>query len=126
MVFGNENEGLATPVRFVKGVGEARAEQLARMNILSVGDLLLTLPRRYEDRRFFARLSSLRSGETATVKAPIAACAWVRPRYGKSYFEAALSDGSGARSAADATSYAVWLFFFEGLWSMVFCVMLHP
>lgn len=36
-----------------------------------------------------------------------------------------LSDGSGARSAADATSYAVWLFFFEGLWSMVFCMMLR-
>ena len=90
-----DNGGLSTPVRFVKGVGEARAEQLARLNILTVGDLLLTLPRRYEDRRFFARISTLRSGETVTVKAPIAACAWVRPRYGKSYFEAALSDGSG-------------------------------
>ena len=95
MVHDNDNGGLSTPVRFVKGVGEARAEQLARLNILTVGDLLLTLPRRYEDRRFFVRLSALRSGETSTVKAPIAACAWVRPRYGKAYFEAALSDGSG-------------------------------
>ena len=37
-------------MRFARGVGEARAAQLARMNIFTVGHLLLTLPRRYEDR----------------------------------------------------------------------------
>lgn len=36
-----------------------------------------------------------------------------------------LTDGSGARSAVDATSYAVWLFLFEGLWSLVFCILLR-
>lgn len=36
-----------------------------------------------------------------------------------------LTDGSGARSAVDATSYAVWLFLFEGLWSFLFCVLLR-
>lgn len=36
-----------------------------------------------------------------------------------------LTDGSGARSAADAVSYAVWLFMAEGTWSLVFCVLLR-
>lgn len=36
-----------------------------------------------------------------------------------------LTDGSGARSAANATSYAVWLFLLEGIWSMIFCIFLR-
>lgn len=36
-----------------------------------------------------------------------------------------ISDGSGARSTVDATSYAVWLFVLEGIWSMFFCIMLR-
>lgn len=36
-----------------------------------------------------------------------------------------LTDGSGARSAADATSYAVWLFMGDGLWSLIFCIALR-
>jgi drug/metabolite transporter (DMT)-like permease len=36
-----------------------------------------------------------------------------------------LTDGSGARSAADATSYAVWLFLCEGVWSLAFCIALR-
>ena len=36
-----------------------------------------------------------------------------------------LTDGSGARSAVDAASYAVWLFLGEGIWSLAFCVMLR-
>lgn len=36
-----------------------------------------------------------------------------------------LADGTGARSAADATSYAVWLFMLEGAWSMIFALWLR-
>jgi len=36
-----------------------------------------------------------------------------------------LTDGSGARSAANAASYAAWLFAGEGLWSLGFCLMLR-
>ncbi len=84
--------GLETPVRYVKGVGEARAEQLARLGISTVGDLLLTLPRRYEDRRHFRRLADVRSGETVLVRGTIMSCGWVRPRFGKGFFEALLKD----------------------------------
>ncbi|MBU0678908.1 MAG: ATP-dependent DNA helicase RecG [Verrucomicrobia bacterium] len=94
----NENnyaKGLATPVRYVKGVGERRAEQLARLDIHTVGDLLYTLPRRYEDRTQFTRISQLQSGDFATISCAVKACDWVKSRYGKPYFEAMVSDGSG-------------------------------
>ena len=87
--------GLATPIRYVKGVGEIRAEQLARLDISTVGDLLLTLPQRYDDRRQFVPIGSLRGGETATVRGTITSCGWVAARYGKGFFEALLRDDSG-------------------------------
>ncbi len=87
--------GLATPIRFLKGVGEVRAELLGRLNIQTVGDLLLTLPRRYEDRREFKPIASLQSGESVTVQGSIISCGWVRPRFGLGFFEAILKDGSG-------------------------------
>ncbi|KQZ14505.1 hypothetical protein ASD44_10805 [Mesorhizobium sp. Root554] len=36
-----------------------------------------------------------------------------------------LSDGSGARAAETASSYAVWLFFCDGLWSLGLCLILR-
>jgi ATP-dependent DNA helicase RecG len=40
-----------TPIRFLAGVGPARAERLAGEGFAHAGDLLLHLPARYEDRR---------------------------------------------------------------------------
>ena len=40
-----------TPLRFLRGVGPRRAEQLAEAGLATVDDLLFLLPRRYEDRR---------------------------------------------------------------------------
>ncbi|HTV67856.1 MAG TPA: EamA family transporter [Rhizobiaceae bacterium] len=36
-----------------------------------------------------------------------------------------LTDGSGARLASSATSYAVWLFISDGLWSLILCLFLR-
>ncbi|MCU0621880.1 MAG: hypothetical protein MUC69_10275, partial [Gemmatimonadales bacterium] len=38
-----------TPIQFLKGVGERRAEQLARLGITTALDLLWHLPHRYLD-----------------------------------------------------------------------------
>ncbi|MBZ0089865.1 MAG: DNA helicase RecG, partial [Thermoanaerobaculia bacterium] len=40
-----------TPVRFLRGVGPQRAEELGRAGFHTVADLLFHLPIRYEDRR---------------------------------------------------------------------------
>jgi ATP-dependent DNA helicase RecG len=58
---------LATPVKYVKGVGPRIADVLAGKGIHTVGDLLHYLPFRYEDRLNPRGISELRPGEMATV-----------------------------------------------------------
>jgi len=91
----HEQQGLETPVRYVRGVGEVRAQQLERLDIHTAGDLLLTLPRRYEDRRRLDRIADLRAGQVARVAGHITAAGWVPARYNRGFFEAVLQDGSG-------------------------------
>ncbi len=40
---------IETPIQYLKGVGEKRAEQLNKLGIRTVGDLLSHFPRQYED-----------------------------------------------------------------------------
>ncbi len=87
---------LDTPVRFVKGVGEVRAAQLARMEIATVRDLLFTLPRRYEDRRILTPLRQLQAGQWFTAAGQIRSMAWQQPRFGRGYVEALLVDDTGS------------------------------
>ena len=67
-------------------------------------------------------LMSLRGGGLGTFGGRAVAYALITSLFVASY---TLADGSGARSAADATSYAVWLFLLEGLWSLAFAFMLR-
>jgi ATP-dependent DNA helicase RecG len=62
---------LATPVKYVKGVGPRIAEILAGKGIHTVGDLLYYLPFRYEDRLNPRGISELRPGEMATIVAEV-------------------------------------------------------
>ena len=58
---------LSTPLQFVKGVGPRRAADLERVGLLTVEDLLLRFPLRYEDRAALLPIARLRPGTTATV-----------------------------------------------------------
>jgi ATP-dependent DNA helicase RecG len=58
---------LATPLRFVRGVGPRRAADLERAGLAVVEDLLLRFPLRYEDRAALATIGSLRPGQPATI-----------------------------------------------------------
>jgi ATP-dependent DNA helicase RecG len=60
----------AIPVEQVRGVGEAKARDLASFGIFSVGQLLEMFPARYEDFRI-RELSETPDGEKATVSAVI-------------------------------------------------------
>lgn len=65
-------KGPDTPVQFVKGVGPELAKQLAKLGILSVGELLAHYPRRYEDRTHLPPINTLRPGQHATVRGLLA------------------------------------------------------
>ena len=54
---------LNSPVKFLKGVGPKRAQQLAKFGLATVEDLLFHLPFRYEDRRRIRKLAHAVLGE---------------------------------------------------------------
>ena len=58
---------LRTPVQYVKGIGPRLAESLGAKGIVTVEDLLLRLPFRYEDRGHPVLFSDLKPGEMASV-----------------------------------------------------------
>ncbi|MCS6772182.1 MAG: ATP-dependent DNA helicase RecG [Kiritimatiellae bacterium] len=85
----------STPVQYLKGVGANRAALLARLDIHTVRDLLLTLPRRYEDRRTFRPLRDLQHGEWAAVHVQVSRADWKSIGAGKGHFDAIVSDATG-------------------------------
>jgi ATP-dependent DNA helicase RecG len=66
-----EHIELESPVRFLKGVGPARAGKLAKLGIETVEDLLWHFPRRYEDRRELTSLASLEQGKYHSILARV-------------------------------------------------------
>lgn len=64
---------LTTDVRYIKGIGEQRAKALQKLNISTLRDLISYFPRAYEDRRIICRICDLRPGESACVRAMVAA-----------------------------------------------------
>lgn len=86
---------LATPLEELRGIGAERAAQLARMKLVTVGDLLLHRPRRYEDRRHFIPIAQIKLGEAATVRGHVVALGLKKYRRGaKSVFELIVDDGT--------------------------------
>ncbi|MCK4602018.1 MAG: DEAD/DEAH box helicase, partial [Phycisphaerae bacterium] len=86
---------LDTPVRYVKGVGPARAKQLAELGIETVEDLLTHFPRRFDLRRQAQPIETLRGDEqTATVAGEVIEAN--EQRFGRRpYFQCSLDDGTG-------------------------------
>ena len=85
---------LDTPVQYVKGVGPVRAEQLARLGIRTVEDLLTHFPRRFDLRPEAQPIASLSPDRPATVAGEVSA---VREKpFGKAPFlQCTLGDDSG-------------------------------
>ncbi len=85
---------LDTPIQYVKGVGPARAEQLAALGVRSLEDLLMYFPRRYDLRPQIQPISTIRGNEeAATVAGEVKDLD--EKRFGpKPYLQIVLDDGS--------------------------------
>lgn len=59
---------LNTDIRFIKGVGEKRANAFNRMSVFNLWDLLYFFPRGYEDRRSIKNISDIKDGDECCVK----------------------------------------------------------
>ncbi len=90
-----------TPLKFVKGVGPARAEMLETKGLVTVEDLLAYAPFRYEDRTNVKTIAQLAPGEMATVIAEVQS-AHLRGfrRRNLGLFEAIFKDSSKERLLA--------------------------
>jgi ATP-dependent DNA helicase RecG len=84
-----------TPVQFLKGVGEKRAEQLARLGIATALDLAWHLPHRYLDASSLTPLASARVGEEIAAVGRVVATRTLPTRKGLRIFHAVLRDDSG-------------------------------
>ena len=58
---------LTTDIRYIKGIGEKRAEALGRLGIRTLGDLLCYFPRDYEDRTAVRPIAELLPDEKDAV-----------------------------------------------------------
>jgi len=89
------------PVQYLKGVGPQRARLLSRLGIVSVGDLLYHIPRRYEDRTLYRPVKAYQDGELAAAEGEVVAVQETRARSGITVLRAALRNQWGI-------FYAVW------------------
>ncbi|MES2307105.1 MAG: ATP-dependent DNA helicase RecG [Gemmatimonadota bacterium] len=89
-----------TPVQFLKGIGEKRAEALARLGVLSAQDLLLHLPHRYLDASTVTPLAKAKVGEDVACIGTVVSKGILPTRKGLRIFHAVLKDASGVLECA--------------------------
>ncbi|MFH2067875.1 MAG: ATP-dependent DNA helicase RecG [Candidatus Omnitrophota bacterium] len=82
-------------VRYIKGVGQKRAEILQKVGIENFFDLLYYFPRRYEDRNRIGKISQAVPGENVTVRAEVLTAGQKNGYRGKRIFTVAVNDGTG-------------------------------
>ena len=86
---------LLTPVTYLKGVGPRRAELLAKLGITTAGDLLMHVPRRYEDATTVLPVARAQPGQDVTVLGRVISKGVIPTRRGLRIFQAVIQDASG-------------------------------
>jgi len=85
---------LDSEVQYVKGVGPRRSALLKSRNIHTVEDLLLHIPRAYQDRANFVRLDSLKIGQDVAVQAKVYRSRTIQTRTRGRVLDVILTDGT--------------------------------
>lgn len=83
-------------IRYLKGIGEKRAELFQKLGIFTVEDLLYHLPRGYEDRTDIREIADLNEGESVCVRvSPAGGIRSFRARTGARVTQVSMTDGTG-------------------------------
>ena len=88
-------------ITVLKGVGKQRAADLAKLGIVTVGDLLGHYPYRYEDRSQLKPLRDMKEGDTETVSGIILQAQDIYPRRGLKILRVSIR-------CADGNAVLVW------------------
>lgn len=86
---------LATEVTYVKGVGPKMAELLEKIGVVTVGDLISLLPRRWEDRTRIVTAATADEGDTVVVRGTLGRLNAREPRKGMSIVTCPLYTSDG-------------------------------
>lgn len=86
---------LLQPVVELRGVGVKRAEQLAKLGVQTINDLLFHFPRRYDDYTDLAPLHRLAIGQQVAAIGTVHKVTELMSRHKKPYLQVVLDDGSG-------------------------------
>ncbi len=90
------NDLLSADIRYLKGIGEKKAEYFRRLKISTVGDLLTFYPRAYEDWQSVLPINDAPLDTAVAVKAVIIAKPFpVKARSGKIMYKTSATDGKG-------------------------------
>ncbi len=63
---------LQSDIRYLKGIGEKKAQAFQKLGVFTLYDLLCYFPRRYEDRSVYKPIALTESGETVCIRALVA------------------------------------------------------
>ncbi|MEX0729592.1 MAG: ATP-dependent DNA helicase RecG [Aquisalimonadaceae bacterium] len=94
MTKSERDSGLQQPVTDLRGVGDRLAGRLAKLGILTVQDMMLHLPHRYEDRTRRVPIGTLRPGDSALIRGTVALTEAVGR--GNQRLLCRISDGTGS------------------------------
>ncbi len=86
---------LETPIQYVPRIGPSYAAKLAKLGINTVEDLLWYFPFRYDNFQITSTISSVRAGETITVKGTVLSSSNVFTKNGKKLTMVKFADESG-------------------------------
>ncbi|MDP2912459.1 MAG: ATP-dependent DNA helicase RecG [Candidatus Omnitrophota bacterium] len=90
-----KNDILNTSIRYFKGVGPKKLEQLMKLGIGKAEDILYYLPARYEDRSNFIAIKDLKAGASQTIKGDIITMGNHITKTGARIFQIVLTDQTG-------------------------------
>jgi ATP-dependent DNA helicase RecG len=89
-----------TPIQFLKGVGERRADAFRRMGVRTAGDLAYHIPHRYEDASTITPIKNVEPGNDVTVVGQVISKGVLPTRKGLRIFQAVIKDGTGMIEAS--------------------------
>ena len=100
---------LGTNVRYIKGIGEARAAALEKLGITTLGDLIAYFPRGYEDRTAVRPIRELTAGECVCVRGMVAADPTPRRiAGGRTLVKTRVVDDSGSMDLVFFSTPSIW------------------
>ncbi|MBN1427205.1 MAG: ATP-dependent DNA helicase RecG [Anaerolineae bacterium] len=92
----NLDHQLGQPLSQLHGIGDKRAEQLAKLELHTTRDLLFHFPRRYDDYSQMKIIQKLQVGEEVAVIGVLARLQTIHTKQGTARIEVYLEDESGA------------------------------